>query len=189
VLPNRATAVETSPASHIVTIPSFFSPPPPPATTTTDAWPPPPPSSPPVNARNRATPGRARRPRQRPTTPPTAPRHRLPTPPTTTPDDATSPAPDDANDDAQRRHVTGTQRRQRRHVTGPQRRQRRHVTGPQRHQRQRQRQRLTTPRHRPPTTPRTMPDDDATSPRRPHVERTPSSATTATSLLNGNSRR
>jgi len=35
VLPNRATTVETSLASHIVTIPSLFSPPPPSTTTTT----------------------------------------------------------------------------------------------------------------------------------------------------------
>jgi hypothetical protein len=35
VLPNRATAVELSPASHIVTIPSFLSPPPPLTSTTT----------------------------------------------------------------------------------------------------------------------------------------------------------
>jgi len=35
MLPNRATTVETSLASHIVTIPSLFSPPPPSTTTTT----------------------------------------------------------------------------------------------------------------------------------------------------------
>jgi len=34
-LPNRATAVETSPTSHVVTFPSFLSPPPPISTTTT----------------------------------------------------------------------------------------------------------------------------------------------------------
>ena len=96
-MPNRATAFEMSPTSHIVTIPSFFSPPPPPATTTTDARPPPPPSSPPVNARNRATPGWARRSRRRPTTPPTAPRHRPQTPSTTPSTNTTSLAPDAAN--------------------------------------------------------------------------------------------
>jgi len=35
MLPNRATTVETSLASHIMTIPSLFSPPPPSTTTTT----------------------------------------------------------------------------------------------------------------------------------------------------------
>jgi len=96
-LPNRATAVETPLPSHTVTIPSLFSPPPPPSTTTTEARPSPPPSSPPVNARIRATPGRARRFRRRPMTPPTPPRHPPRTPSTTPPTNATSLATNAAN--------------------------------------------------------------------------------------------
>ena len=99
-MPNQATTVETSPMSHIMTVPSFFSPPPPPTTTTTDAQPPPLPSSPLVNAHIWATPGWARRFRWHPTTPPTMRRHGPPILSTMPHTNATSLAPDAANSTA-----------------------------------------------------------------------------------------
>ena len=96
MLPNRATMVEMSRMSHIVTILPFFSPPLPPTTTTTDAWPPPPPSSPPVNAHIGATLRQAHQFYQCPTTPPTSPCHCPPILSTMPPTNATSPAPDAA---------------------------------------------------------------------------------------------
>jgi len=134
-LPNRATAVETSPTSHPVTIPSL------PLTTTTTnhyhhARPPPPPSSTPVNALFWANPGVAS------SIPPA-------------PNDAASPPPNAPNDPPPQCHVTGSLRRQ-------QSREPRHVTPstPPRHPPS---DATSPPRHRPPTT-ATTPPSNATSP-------------------------
>jgi hypothetical protein len=139
VLPNRATAVELSPASHIVTIPSFLSPPPP-LTSNHYAWPPPPPSS----AQPLPTFGPSWGGLVDTATPL---RRRHVTVERTPPNAAASP----------KRHPSTTPHH------GSQRRRRSRPMAPRHHPQRRRRSRPMAPRHCPPTT-LTKPPNGATSP-------------------------